>query len=230
MTSFLRQMLPTSTDWTNARPFPHVVVDGWLWPHLAAEAAAEFPDPDDRGKVHRFSGPLEGGKMEASADVCGPMVAAIHDQLASDEFVGWLRAVTGIADLVADPERLGAGVHMMSAGARLAMHTDFSRHPSSGLCRRVNAIVYLNDEWLVKWGGATALSHNDIQPGEAPVHVYPRPGRLIVFASAEGCWHGVPVPLTCPEGVVRMTIPQYFYSPCTEDDGPARSTTFREQT
>lgn len=214
--------------YADAEPFPHAVIDEWLDPGWVKWRAVldEFPAADS-GAWHRFTGPLEDGKLEADATTAGENVAAIHGILRSDMFMGWLRDLTGQDDLGPDPERIGGGIHGMCAGARLAMHRDFTVHPTESLfpwVRRVNAIVFLNDGWRDEWGGALRLEGND---GDG-IDVYPAPGRLVVFESGESGWHGVPEPLRCPPGVMRCSIPAYYYSPPRPGEVvEARSTQFR---
>lgn len=206
-------------DWDFVGPFPHLIVDNAISAGQAAAVADEFPAPDDTG-WHTFTGPLEEGKQEGSASIAGPAVAAIHDELAGDSFVQWLRDLSGTQDLVADPDRVGGGIHQSGPGARLGVHVDFSVHPRRPeLVRAVNVILFLTDA-----SGAIELWGDD--PPRLVKAVEPRAGRLIVFEASDVSWHGHPVPLDqfC---ALRRSIPAYYYRPVRDDEQVvARSTRF----
>lgn len=210
-------------EWLTAQPFPHVVVDHAISPVEAAGAAREFPVPSDP-RWHTFTGELEEGKQEGRAEIAGPVVAHIHDAFAGPWFVAWLRELTRIDDLVADPARVGGGIHQSGPGARLGVHVDFNLHPAhADLVRAVNTVLFLDrardpertEGWLELWDrGGIARA------------VPPAPGRLVVFESSDHSWHGMPVPLT-GEAALRRTIPCYFYRPVGADEHVrARSTRF----
>ena len=199
-----------------AKPFPHYVqLQAFRNPADLALAAAEFPPPDDP-RWHTFHGEHEEGKQEGRVEITGPMVVQLHASLAAPEFVNWVRYLTGVPDLVADPERVGGGVHQCAPGGHLDLHVDFNVHPTNpALVRRVNLILYLSD--LTIRGGALQLVGED-----HTVEVPPSAGTMVIFAASDRSWHGHPNPVR--QGV-RRSIPAYYYAPGTE---PARSTTWRD--
>lgn len=231
--------------WLTSDPFPHVVLSNCIYPEEAAGIAAEFPDlADPRWKT--YSGPLEHGKQEGDASIAGPLVADVHDYLASDEFVDWLRRVSGIPDLTADPTRLGGGIHQCGLGGLLGMHVDFNVHPDRpDLVRAVNVILFVGNRddlwryeerhgiienvygWRPAWGGYLSLGTRGPGPD-----VMPEPGTLVVFEASDTSWHGHPVPMqpdptTGHEPPVRRSIPAYYYRPVRPDETvEAHSTRF----
>lgn len=92
----------------------------------------------------------------------------------------------------------------------LSVHLDYAKHPRLPLLeRRLNAILYLTPYWQDEWGGATVFTKPD---GKTVVaRVYPKPGRLLVFATNDLSYHGVE-PVTCPEGINRITLATYYLS------------------
>jgi hypothetical protein len=208
-------LLPDATQarrqWTTADPFPHLLLSDVIYPEEAAAVAAEYPPPDDpRWKT--YSGPLEHGKQEGTVDLAGPATAAVHRYLASDEFVYWLRDVTHVEDLIADPALIGGGIHQAASGARLGMHVDFNVHPSDrDLVRAVNVILFVGDTvWPEDVGGTLWL-------GERHTEVYPQPGTLIVFEASDTSWHGHPDPIV--DGApLRRSVPAYYYRPIRDGE------------
>lgn len=211
-------------QWSTAVPFPHVEFSDTIYPDEAAVAAREFPPPSD-SRWKTYTGPLEAGKQEAPAEIAGTAVAAIHDRLASDEFVGWLRTVSGIPNLIADPTRLGGGIHQAAVGGRLARHVDFNVHPAivdPFLLRAVNVILFVGDTvWPPGVGGTLWLGELS-----RATEVYPQPGLLVAFEASDDSWHGHPDPIL--DGApLRRSIPAYYYRPIRDGETvEAHSTRF----
>ena len=64
-----------------------------------------------------------------------------------------LEEITGIENLISDPELGSGGVHRSTRGGYLNIHADFTVHPyKKNWHRRVNVLVYLNEFWDEKWG------------------------------------------------------------------------------
>ena len=78
--------------------------------------------------------------------------------LNSKAFLQRLEEITGIENLISDPELGSGGVHRSTRGGYLNIHADFTVHPyKKNWHRRVNVLVYLNEFWDEKWGGQLEL-------------------------------------------------------------------------
>lgn len=210
-----------SAEYRDARPFPHVVIDGALDARDARAVADEFPPPDDP-RWHTFTGPLEEGKQEGQATIAGPCVAAVHSELASEEFVRWLREVSGVPDLQADPHQVGGGIHQSAEGARLGMHVDFRLNPrDEGLVRAVNLLLFVGapgDDWQAGGDdGALRLRLDPPVPHEGDMFVYPNGGVMVAFQASDQNYHGHPDPIM-PGRPLRRSIPAYFYRPVRDGE------------
>ena len=187
-----------------ADPFPHAVIDG-MWPQaLLLAAAAEFPGPDD-GRWESAPGPREGGKRWCDRPAgWGPIVKQVIGELRSDSARDWLVSLTGIEGLQADT--LGGGMHMTGPDGRLAMHRDFNVHPGTGgLERRLNVLLFLNEEWEKEWGGVLYLGEHK------QVEVMPLAGRMVIFECCDDSWHGHPEPVVGDHW--RKSLACYWYAP-----------------
>ena len=72
----------------------------------------------------------------------------------SRQFTLFLETLTGIDNLIPDPYFIGGGIHLSGPGDFLKIHADFNWHHKLQAYRRVNALLYLPEEWDESWGGA----------------------------------------------------------------------------
>jgi hypothetical protein len=120
-------------------PYKHWLLSGVVGPDLIAAARRNLPPVDSPGWV-RYDNPLERGKW-AMEDRRHLPVAWYNllGALEAPELVADLSRLVGVP-LRPDPDRRGAGLHLMFPGAYLGTHADYALHPS-GLERRVNLIL-----------------------------------------------------------------------------------------
>lgn len=122
-------------------------------------------------------------------------------------FARQLTDLTGISGLYPDERMWGGGMHVMFGGDFLKPHLDHSHNPN-GLERRLSMIVFLNSNWQDSWEGAFEMWSNAGQWSVKKVPV--RFNRMVLFEGGVTAWHGVPIPLKCPEGTMRKTIALYY--------------------
>lgn len=193
-------------------PFPHVVIDNFFEPSFARELAAEFP-AFDAPCWHEYSNPLEQKRTLNAWNAFGPATYRAFSWLNSPTFVELLRlSIHHEGPLYSDPGLHGGGLHAHAAGGKLATHLDYSRHPKTGLQRKVNLLVYLNEDWQDDWGGHLGLwEQNPVQPGPGSLvkSVAPIFNRAIIFQTTNA-WHGLPEPIACPPGQIRKSLAAYF--------------------
>ncbi|MBY0277292.1 2OG-Fe(II) oxygenase [Candidatus Binatia bacterium] len=173
-----------------AKPFPHVVIDGFLDDAFCRRIVEEFPAYD----AERFRNEWgESGKAHHERiPQIGPAFAALHDTVRSPAFLGFMSRLSGIPDLLFDPEYFGGGTHENLHGMELDPHIDFNLHPASKLHRRLNFLLYLNDDWQDSWGGALELHTNPwLHPSQDEiVSVSPASNRCVIFETSDHSWHG----------------------------------------
>lgn len=109
---------------------------------------------------------------------------SLAHELNSWTWLAFLENLTGIPDLLSDQSQYGAGLHMSAPGDLLGCHLDFSIQPETGLERRLNLIVYLND----CQGGQTQLYDSDAR--NVVGEVEPKSGRILVWECSEVSYHG----------------------------------------
>ena len=211
------------TTYQNASPFPHVVLEDFLVPVAAKMAMEEFP-PLDGGPWISYLHINEKKFGHTDPTTWGPTLQSILHELNSPEFVHFLEALTGFENLMADPSLEGGGLHQSTTGGFLNIHADFTVHPQHrDWRRRVNLLLYLNEDWQPEYGGDLELWTTDMKRCE--VSVVPLGNRVVVFTTNADSFHGHPNPMECPPGTARRSLALYYF--CREDDPMVRSTEYR---
>lgn len=191
-----------------AKPFPHVVIPDFFELGLAEQLVKEFPFVDSKQWQYRYNNPIENKLAMNDLHRMPPLAASTMMHLNHWSFVRWIKHVTGIENLEADPYLHGAGLHCMPApGGKLDMHLDYSLHPVTGKERRVNLIVYLNDADY-KEEGHLELWNQDMS--ECVQKIAPTFNTAVLFSTTDLSWHGMPEPLQ--GNVPRQSMAVYYVS------------------
>ncbi len=172
-----------------ARPFRHAVIDGFLDEAACRALLDEFPGFDRRYALNEM-GEVGGKAVRSAVADLGPGYAAIDRFIQTPAFLDYVSRLTGIPDLLYDPDYEGGGTHENRQGQSLDVHIDFNYHPRTGWHRRLNLIVYLNPEWEASWGGALRLLEDPWSGVGLSHEVLPLFNRCVVFETNEVSWHG----------------------------------------
>jgi Rps23 Pro-64 3,4-dihydroxylase Tpa1-like proline 4-hydroxylase len=195
--------------YSNAKPYPHIVLDNFFDPEIVDGILKEFPKPDAI-RWQRFDNANE-IKLASAADASfGPLTRLFLYHLNSITFLEFLSQVTGVDNLIADPQFEGGGLHQIVRGGKLGVHADFNKHRVYGLDRRLNLLLYLNKNWREEYGGHLQLWNRDMTRCEAKVA--PLFNRVMIFSTTDFTYHGHPDPLQCPEGVTRKSLALYYFT------------------
>ncbi len=200
------------TAYGEAQPFPHFQVDGFFEPEFCAELLRSFP-PFQRERALNEFGELGGKAVYENLWEVAPCYAELDRMLRSRKFLGWLSEATGIDNLLYDPDYVGGGTHENRDGQELDPHVDFNYHPRRRWHRRLNLILFLNQEWEASWGGCLQL-HPDPWSDSPAVMVEPCFNRCVVFETSERSWHGFEK-IRLPDArlaLTRKSIAVYFYT------------------
>jgi hypothetical protein len=195
-------------------PFKHVVIDGLLDPEFCRALTAEFP-PYEAAAFRNENGDL-GKAHHENVSQLGPSYRKLDQLVQTPEFLRLVSAITGIPDLLYDPEYIGGGAHENLEEMELDPHVDFTIHRTSGRYRRVNLLLYLNPTWEESWGGGLELHVNPwLPPSENTIRtVSPVFNRCILFETSEHSWHGfrsIRLPRD-RKGLTRRSFAVYLYT------------------
>lgn len=185
------------------------VIDSFLSPQTVRQINEEWPTPET----------LDKKRCSTSYKLSTSNVTPTAQKVVDDFDIEQIENITGIYGLICDPERFGAGLHCIPTGGFLNMHVDFNKHPM-GWHRRVNVLIYLNEDWKPEWKGQLQLGMDN------PILIDPIAGRCVIFETTDDSWHGHPEPLQCPPDRQRRSLALYFYTK-EPPPLPAHSTIYR---
>ncbi len=205
---------PLSRAFAAARPFRHVVIEDFFAPEACRRLQADFPDFEARYARNEM-GEVGGKAVRQDLPSLSEAYGGLDRLLQSDGFLGLVGRITGIDDLLYDPDYVGGGTHENTHGQGLAAHVDFNHLPRTGWHRRLNLIVYLNDTWDPAWGGCLDL-HSDPWDSAADevTRLVPAFNRCVIFETNEHSWHGFEA-IDLPEAErhrTRRSVAIYLYT------------------
>ena len=212
-------------QYQNAEPFPHIAMDDFLPPDFLRSLLGEFPDSNGKSFFDRSQERLK--FQFPPSEIPGRRLRNLVVELNSAPILKFLEAMTGIPALIADPYYAGGGLHEIKRGGHLGVHADFNVHKGLNVERRLNLLVYLNDDWDPDFGGNLELWDQDMKTCRH--RIAPTIGRAVVFNTSLDSFHGHPDPLNCPPERSRRSIATYYYT--ARQDGiamlPDRTTVFK---
>ncbi|MDZ4757070.1 MAG: 2OG-Fe(II) oxygenase [Bacteroidota bacterium] len=216
------KMAQLKSDFNSAKPYRHLVIDGFLNKENADYMYSNFPAYDLFNKKYKG---LNEFKAEGSNFQDFDLVfAQMRDEIASEYFCKWLSTVTGIENLYSVPDALGAGLHQGGNGSFLDIHIDFNIHVEQNIHRRINLLVFFNKDWKDEYGGGTEMWNADMTKLEKVV--LPNFNRCVIFETNEISYHGYDK-IKIPENISRKSFYSYFYTTLRADASKYHDTVFK---
>jgi hypothetical protein len=197
--------------YTNAKPFPHVLIPNFFTEEYANEIFNIFPDPDDTW--FKYDNPFEGKYLFNTFTNEEPIKNAI-DSLYTPEFIRTISSITGISELESDPHLNAGGLHAYPRNGLSGVHLDYTIHPKTGKERRVSIVVYLNKGWSEEWGGNLNIWDDKLKTKTVLEHDLWN--TAVIFKTNGTTYHGIPDPIKCPDGTFRKSIGIYYMSEPSE--------------
>ena len=103
---------------------------------------------------------------------------------------------------------MGGGLNISEKGGALGTHIDGNYNDQTGLTRRLNAIIYLTNDWKKKYGGTLGLYNSN---GKKLIKsIEPKFNRLIIFNTNDYSYHGIPDKINYPKTNPRKSIIPFF--------------------
>jgi Rps23 Pro-64 3,4-dihydroxylase Tpa1-like proline 4-hydroxylase len=215
-------------NWAAKKTFGYLVIEDFLPPEFAEEILAAYPRPgtdewDSTTYIHQRN------KLTQTHGFAEP-IARFFRLTAAPEFRALFSEVTGIRDLIDDPELVGGGLHQILRGGFLDVHVDYNFHPKTKLHRRLNLLLYLNKDWREEYEGYLELW--DLDADAQLEKIAPLFNRAVIFETNEVSYHGHPKPLNGPPEVTRKSLAIYYYTKERDDAtvAPEHNTLYKQTT
>lgn len=219
------QVAELARQYQNAAPFPHIHLKEFFRPAAAKSILEGFPSPNDLAWTQYRH--LNSKKLgHSNLDQFSPALRAAVNECLEPRFLEWLSKLTGIEGLIADPALEAGGMHQSIKGGFLNVHTDFNRHyRNPNWERRLNLLVYFNEDWKDEWKGHLELWDKNMTRAERKIA--PLFNHAVIFSTTEDSYHGHPDPMLCPEGVTRKSLALYYYTLLQDDAPKSRGTNYK---
>jgi len=204
-------------------PYPHICFDNFLDPQILKSVLHDLsamPSPEtshDRAQ--------ERLKSSFNPEVLPETTRNLFRFFNSRPFLLFLSNLTGIKGLIPDPMFLGGGVHEVKNGGHLDIHADFNLHKPMRVQRRINVLIYLNEDWQPEYGGQFEIWDNDME--KCMRSFVPLFNRCVIFNTTSTSLHGNPNPVDHPHHVARRSIALYYYTATWDGTEREHTTQFK---
>jgi Rps23 Pro-64 3,4-dihydroxylase Tpa1-like proline 4-hydroxylase len=193
-------------------PYKHLVIDNFLPNSLAKKCLENFPAISNKCWLKYNHKDIEikyRTNWKSEFDIPSGIVEAVRI-FNSSIILSAISKRFAINKLIPDPYFTGGGLNVSTRGGLLDVHVDGNYHDATGLNRRMNIILYLNQNWKEEWGGSFGLYTNNGK--KCAKKISPIFNRLVIFDSHDKSFHGLPEPLVCPKNQSRKSIILYYYT------------------
>lgn len=199
-----------SEKFRQAKPFPHIVLDGLFPNELVDGVLGEMPEVSDGEKwVQENDQRIKKFNLRSATEL-GEAGFQFGALVHSADFLYMLSELTGIWNLLPDPYLQGSGYSTLPRTGFFHIHADRNTAYGLGLRRRIAVITFLNKNWKPEYGGQLELWNADATACE--VVIEPEFNRTIVFELGSKNFHGVPNVVKCPEGQARRSFQIYYHT------------------
>lgn len=198
-------------NYLKSKPYPHIVIKNFFKNSFLNSVLKEFPDLKKINSSLNYNNKNEIKFANNKKKIFGKNTKLIFDFLNSKKFIEFVQVITSIKEkIVPDYNLSGGGLHEIKKGGVLKIHTDFNKHPSKNLDRRVNILIYLNKKWKKRYGGELELWSKNMK--KCVKKIQPRFNTMIIFSTNDFTNHGHPNPLNCPKNISRKSLAIYYFS------------------
>jgi Rps23 Pro-64 3,4-dihydroxylase Tpa1-like proline 4-hydroxylase len=205
------RMKEIKAAYQTAEPFHFVMIENFFFPDKAALVLEQYPSIHD-GKWDGTTYLNQKNKFQKTSFESGSIMDQVFKELNGEKFLAWLEELTGITGLHGDSELFGGGLHQSTAGAFLNVHVDYNVHPVTKFHRRLNVLVYMNEDWKDSYGGHLELWNLADGRKELLGEFAPLFNRCVIFETNEISFHGHPKPLNTPPDINRKSLATYYYT------------------
>jgi Rps23 Pro-64 3,4-dihydroxylase Tpa1-like proline 4-hydroxylase len=215
----------THSQYAENVPFPHIVIDNFVDPDILRPILTEVNAVDRSRRYAKFvDRKTDHNKFAFYPEAVGTQTTRLINFLNSGPILSYVESLTGISNLIADPSYFGGGLHWIENGGFLEVHADFNHLKKYNLERRINLLLYLNEDWHDEYHGQLELW--DRKTMTCAKSIAPIFNRCVMFSTTKESLHGHPEPLATPPGVARRSFALYYYTNTWEPAVQAHTTMY----
>ncbi len=214
----MQKLNQSSNEYCNADAFPHIIIDNFLkeeYLNAAVEYARSLKLSDAN---HKNLPPSKHAQYKYAYDRIHKFpnaVREVFEGLNKPDFINVISNLTGISNLIENNTELkGAGIHKITKGGYLKLHTDFNNYKDKKhglLDRRINILIYLNPDWRKDYGGELWIC--DKKSKKCVEKVVPILNRCVIFSTTNKSIHGHPERLCIEDANLhRNSLALYYYT------------------
>ncbi|MDA9570429.1 2OG-Fe(II) oxygenase [Gammaproteobacteria bacterium] len=193
-------------------PYQHIVLDDVFEIDFVNAISESFPSLEDPSWQHSNDKGIEiKSRSNWSSDFDIPDgILPIIRVFNSSFILDAMSKKLSIPKLIPDPYFTGGGLNVTEKGGLLDVHVDGNYHDATGLNRRVNLLLYLNEGWEESWGGQFGIYTDE---GNTLVKkIPPLFNRCVIFDTHDKSYHGLPDAINFPQDKPRKSIILYYYT------------------
>ena len=195
----------------NSKPYPHIIIKNFFDKNFLDKILKEFPDLSQTKSSINYNNKNEVKFANNNQKIFKKNIKLLFKYLNSSQYLNFLQEISSIREKILPDKTLnGGGLHEIKRGGVLKIHTDFNKHPSKNLDRRINVLIYLNKNWNKKYGGELELWNKTMN--KCVKKVLPSFNTMVIFSTNDFTNHGHPNQLKCPKLYSRKSIATYYFS------------------
>jgi Rps23 Pro-64 3,4-dihydroxylase Tpa1-like proline 4-hydroxylase len=185
-------------------PTRYIAIDNVLPEPLARQVFAAFPVVAQMRQLSTFR---ERKYTSKALDRMDPLIAATTFAFQSPEMIEQVELITGLKDMVGDPQLYAGGISMMLQGHFLNPHLDNSHDSARQLYRVLNLLYYVTPGWQPENGGNLELWDERVKKRVEIPSLF---NRLVIMETHRLSWHSVNRVKIAGQ---RCCVSNYYFSP-----------------
>ena len=195
----------------NSKPYPHIIIKNFFDKDFLNLVLEEFPDLSKKQSSINYENKNEIKFANSDRKHFKKSTKKLFEYLNSTQFLNFLQKISSIKErILPDRSLSGGGLHEIKRGGVLKVHTDFNKHPTKNLDRRINVLIYLNKKWKKNYGGELELWNKDMK--KCVKKILPTFNTMVIFSTNDFTNHGHPRYLNCPKNISRKSVATYYFS------------------
>ena len=195
----------------NSKPYPHIIIKNFFDKDFLNLVLEEFPDLSKKQSSINYENKNEIKFANNDKKHFKKNTKKLFKYLNSNHFINFLQKISSIKEKILPDQSLsGGGLHEIKRGGVLKVHTDFNKHPTKNLDRRINVLIYLNKRWKKNYGGELELWNKDMK--KCVKKISPKFNTMVIFSTNDFTNHGHPRYLNCPKIISRKSVATYYFS------------------